>query len=80
MEFSRLDSPMRPLAQRLHANHMARFGIETTMAMAGAYNRLKHGRTDFAGLVVPQKSYRTHPGDSRLRKLILSRESLTKPR
>ena len=73
---SRLDALMRPLAQRLHANHMARFGIETTMSMAGAYNRLKHGRTDFAELVVPQKTYPIRPGDSRLRKLVLSREFL----
>ena len=48
MASSRLDNLMRPLAHQLHANHMARFGIDTTMAMAGAYNRMKYGRIDDA--------------------------------
>ncbi len=45
MSFS-LDSLFRPIAKRLHENHMARLGISTTMRLAHAYNRLKFARQD----------------------------------
>ncbi len=48
MGFERIDNLVRPLARRLHVDHMARLGIGTTMKLAGAYNRLKHGRNDAA--------------------------------
>jgi hypothetical protein len=41
-----LDTLMRPLAKRLHENHMARLGIANTMRLAHAYNRLKFRRQD----------------------------------
>jgi hypothetical protein len=46
MSDSKLDTLFRPLAERLHANHMARLGIGTTMRLAHAYNRFKFGRHD----------------------------------
>ncbi len=48
MALSQLDPLVRPLAQRLHADHMARLGIDTTMALAETYNRMKYGRIDAA--------------------------------
>ena len=36
----------RPIAARLHANHMSRLGIANTMRLAYFYNRLKFGRQD----------------------------------
>ena len=41
-----LDSLFRPIAKRLHENHMSRLGIANTMRLAHAYNRLKFGRQD----------------------------------
>src|SRR5258707_9975825 len=41
-----LDSLFRPIAKRLHENHMSRLGIASTMRLAHAYNRLKFGRQD----------------------------------
>jgi hypothetical protein len=41
-----LDAFFRPLAKRLHSNHMSRLGIATTMRLAYAYNRIKFGRQD----------------------------------
>lgn len=41
-----LDPLIRPIAKRLHANHMSRLGISNTMRLAHAYNRLKFGRQD----------------------------------
>jgi hypothetical protein len=43
---SKIDPLVRPLAQRLHANHMAKLGIRRTMKLAYAYNRFKFGRLD----------------------------------
>jgi hypothetical protein len=43
---SKIDPLLRPLAQRLHANHMAKLGIRRTMKLAYAYNRFKFGRLD----------------------------------
>ena len=36
----------RPIAARLHANHMSRLGIANTMRLAHLYNQLKFGRQD----------------------------------
>ena len=41
MNDSKLDAVFRPLARKLHANHMARLGIARTMRLAHFYNRLK---------------------------------------
>jgi hypothetical protein len=40
----KLDAFIRPIAARLHANHMSRLGIANTMRLAYFYNRLKFGR------------------------------------
>ena len=44
MNNSKLDLFIRPIAARLHANHMSRLGIANTMRLAYFYNRLKFGR------------------------------------
>ncbi len=44
MDNSKLDAFIRPIATRLHANHMSRLGIASTMRLAYFYNRLKFGR------------------------------------
>ena len=41
-----LDVFFRPIARRLHANHMSRLGIANTMRLAHAYNRIKFRRQD----------------------------------
>jgi hypothetical protein len=41
-----IDTVLRPLAKRLHANHMSLLGIAKTMRLAHAYNRLKYRRQD----------------------------------
>src|SRR5207249_3276519 len=46
MNNSKLDTFFRPIAFRLHANHMSRLGIANTMRLAYFYNRLKFGRQD----------------------------------
>src|SRR6266446_6863312 len=46
MNNSKLDVFIRPIAARLHANHMSRLGIANTMRLAYFYNRLKFGRQD----------------------------------
>src|SRR6266404_7226373 len=46
MDNSKLDAFIRPIAARLHANHMSRIGIANTMRLAYFYNRLKFGRQD----------------------------------
>jgi hypothetical protein len=46
MTHSALDTFLRPLARRLHANHMSLLGIGNTMRLAYAYNRIKFGRQD----------------------------------
>src|SRR5438034_6132417 len=46
MNNSKLDVFIRPIAARLHANHMSRIGIANTMRLAYFYNRLKFGRQD----------------------------------
>src|SRR5207249_9330999 len=46
MNNSKLDTLFRPVAKRLHENHMARLGIANTMRLAYSYNRLKFGRQD----------------------------------
>src|ERR1700685_4575263 len=43
---SKLDAVIRPLARRLHENHMARLGIRRTMRLARFYNRLKFRHQD----------------------------------
>jgi len=43
---SKLDTFIRPIAARLHANHMSRLGIANTMRLAYSYNRLKFHRLD----------------------------------
>ncbi|MGH7243092.1 MAG: hypothetical protein ACREJD_06725 [Phycisphaerales bacterium] len=45
-KFEELDNQMRPLAKRLHENHMAMLGIQNTMRMALAYNQAKFQRQD----------------------------------
>ena len=42
----KLDAVFRPLARRLHQNHMSLLGIANTMRLAHAYNRLKFQRQD----------------------------------
>jgi hypothetical protein len=44
MRNSKVDIFIRPIAARLHANHMSRLGIANTMRLAYFYNRLKFGR------------------------------------
>jgi hypothetical protein len=46
MNDSKLDALIRPVAKRLHANHMARLGIRNTMRLAHFYNRIKFRRQD----------------------------------
>jgi hypothetical protein len=46
MSDSKLDTLFRPVAKRLHANHMARLGIRRTMRLAHFYNRIKFRRQD----------------------------------
>jgi len=46
MNDSKLDALCRPVAKRLHANHMARLGIRNTMRLAHFYNRIKFRRQD----------------------------------
>ena len=46
MDNSKLDAFIRPIAARLHANHMSRLGIANTMRLAHLYNQLKFGRQD----------------------------------
>ncbi len=46
MNESKLDTLLRPVAKRLHENHMARLGIRRTMRLAHFYSRLKFGRQD----------------------------------
>src|SRR5437762_12157147 len=46
MNNSKLDTFVRPITQRLHANHMSRLGIANTMRLAYFYNRLKFRRQD----------------------------------
>jgi hypothetical protein len=46
MDNSKLDAFFRPIAARLHANHMSRLGIANTMRLAYPYNRLKFHRQD----------------------------------
>src|SRR6266513_5097948 len=46
MHNSNLDLFIRPIAARLHANHMSRLGIANTMRLAYSYNRLKFHRQD----------------------------------
>ena len=46
MNNSKLDTFIRPIAARLHANHMSRLGIANTMRLAYSYNRLKFHRQD----------------------------------
>src|SRR5262245_46728567 len=41
-----LDVFFRPLAERLHSNHMSHLGIANTMRLAYEYNRIKFGRQD----------------------------------
>jgi hypothetical protein len=43
---SKLDALIRPLAERLNADHMSALGIANTMRLAHAYNRLKLHRQD----------------------------------
>ena len=46
MNNSKLDTFIRPIAARLHANHMSRLGIANTMRLAHLYNQLKFHRQD----------------------------------
>src|SRR5947209_2975849 len=46
MAKSTLDTFFRPVARRLHQNHMSRLGIANTMRLAHQYNRLKFRRED----------------------------------
>src|ERR1700722_12700968 len=46
MNNSGIDSWFRPLAERLHKNHMAQLGIANTMRLAHAYNRLHFHRQE----------------------------------
>ena len=41
-----LDTLFRPIAKRLHENHMSRLGIANTMRLAYAYNRCKFWKQD----------------------------------
>ncbi|MBX3389642.1 MAG: hypothetical protein KF691_09340 [Phycisphaeraceae bacterium] len=45
-KFDELDAQMRPLAKRLHENHMACLGIRNTMRLALAYNQAKFQQQD----------------------------------
>lgn len=45
-KFEELDTQMRPIAKRLHENHMACLGIRSTMRLALAYNQAKFQRQD----------------------------------
>jgi hypothetical protein len=68
---SRLDTIFRPLAQRLHANHMAKLGIRRTMKLAYAYNRFKFGRMD---------DWRQHLYETEMDVLLKENGGLTRPR
>jgi hypothetical protein len=46
MAKSTLDTFFRPVARRLHQNHMSRLGIANTMRLAHRYNRMKLRRED----------------------------------
>ena len=60
----KLDAAVRPLARRLHANHMSALGIANTMRLAHAYNRLKFGRQDsLAPVPLSRPTSRTHKGE-----------------
>jgi hypothetical protein len=59
--FKTVDRWMKPLAQRLHANHMQRLGIRNTMRIASAYNGLKFARSG---------SYRRRQFESNFEELI----------
>lgn len=41
-----IDAVLRPLAKRLHTNHMSLLGIANTMRLAQAYNRFKYRKHD----------------------------------
>lgn len=45
-KYEDLDAQMRPLAKRLHENHMHYMGIRNTMRLAHAYNQAKFQRQD----------------------------------
>jgi hypothetical protein len=70
MNNSKLDALLRPVAKRLHENHMSRLGIANTMRLAYSYNRLKFGRQDNWRRAL----YRTQP-----RTLLEENGSLTGP-
>jgi hypothetical protein len=46
MNDSKLDTLFRPVAKRLHENHMGRLGIRSTMRLAHFYNRIKFRSQD----------------------------------
>ncbi len=71
MNDSKLDALFRPVAKRLHANHMARLGIRRTMRLAHFYNRIKFGRQD---------DWRRHLYETRFDALLNENGPLTRPR
>jgi|SRR5437016_5912467 len=70
MDNSKLDAFIRPIAARLHANHMSRLGIANTMRLAHWYNQLKFGRQD---------RWRTALYQTQLATLLEENGSLTRP-
>ncbi len=70
MDNSKLDAFIRPIAARLHANHMSRLGIANTMSLAHWYNQLKFGRQD---------RWRTALYQTQLATLLEENGSLTRP-
>jgi len=46
MSHAWIDAIVRPVARRLHSNHMSTLGIANTMRLAHAYNRLRYHRHD----------------------------------
>jgi len=71
MNDSKLDALFRPIAKRLHANHMARLGIRNTMRLAHFYNRIKFRRQD---------NWRRSLYETQLDALLAENGPLTRPR
>jgi len=70
MNDSKLDALCRPVAKRLHANHMARLGIRNTMRLAHFYNRIKFRRQD---------NWRRELYETQLDALLVENGPLTRP-
>ncbi len=66
----KLSQYLRPVAARLHANHMQRLGIAKTMRLAAAYNRLRWK---------PQQAARTRLYHEQFAELLLENGGTTRP-